>query len=175
MCKIAQPAASVESSRLLNGHVSFETLFGSHPINTAPFTSASLGGRSLPSPFSSHSLTRTLARSGAERLNGGRWKGLCSHFSAPVPGLVSAGCGRQKPAAVHRCRFHIMLMHVSVDMLDIFTWTRKCVIWWRALLIPNRPPLPPHQKLQARHQTSALGVCQEKCAGLYFICQQEQY
>lgn len=143
MCKIAQPAVPFESYPLLNGHgltaftllSSSETLFSSHPINTAPSMSASLGGRSLPSPFFSHSLTRTLARSGAERLNGGRWKGLCSHFSAPVPGLVSVGCGGKKTAAVHRCRFHFMVMHVSVDMLDVFTWTRKCVIWF-----PERPP-----------------------------------
>lgn len=128
-CLSVQNRAEVLQLKVLHYHKdtsfallsSSETLSNSHPINKAPSLSASLRGCSLPSLFSSHSLNRTLARSGAERLNGGRWKGLCSHFSAPVPGLVSAGCGGKNQLAVHRCRFHIMVMHVSVEMLDVFT------------------------------------------------------
>lgn len=62
-------------------------------------------------------------------------------------------------------------MHVSVDVLDVFTRTRKRVIWWRALLIPDQPPLSFDQKPQARNQTYALGMCQKSVQG-YFICQQ---
>lgn len=54
---------------------------------------------------------------------------------------LGPGRGKKRPSA-RRCRFLIILMHVSVDMPDIFTWSRKRVIWWRVLLILRRPPLP---------------------------------
>lgn len=144
---------------------------GSHPINTAPSLSASLPALPLLLPLSHQD-------SGQEwcwKIEWWEMEGSVLPFQRSCPRTCLSRLRRQKPAAVHRCRFHITVMHVSVDMLDVFTWTRKCVIWWRALLIPGRPPLPSYQKPQARHQTSALGVCQEKGARLYFICQKEQY
>lgn len=101
-----------------------------------------------PRPSPPTLFPKTLARSGAERPNGGRWKGLCSHFSAPVPNRLRGW----KLSAVHRCRFHITVMHVFVDMVDVFTWTRKCVIWWR--VSPNSSPTSAAIMLQALGQAS---------------------
>lgn len=56
---------------------------------------------------------------------------------------------RQRLSAVHRCRFHITVMHASVDVVGVFTWNRKCVIWWRTPLIPDCLPLPSLYRPQA--------------------------
>lgn len=108
------------------------------------------------------------SRSGAERPKGGRQNRPTLPFqhshSLTYPSCLHIG---DNPAD-RRCRFDIRVKHASVDVLCIFTWNRKCVIWWRAPLIPDQPPLTSHQQIQSRHQPSAL-------ERLYFINRQEQY
>ena len=100
---------------------------------------------------------------------------VCSPMSAPrSQDLSRLAAGAKKTAAVHRCKFHITVMHAFVDTLDIFTWTRKCVIWWKALRAPDWPPLLSCYKPLARFKHHPW-ECMQKCAILYFICQQEQY
>lgn len=141
------------SSPLVHGHslTAFgllsgsKTLSGSHPVNTATSLSASLGGRSQPSPFTSG-------------LSSGFWPGVvlkdwmvgdgrvCSPMSALGCQDLSQLTIKAKMAVVHRCKFHIMVMHIFVEILNIFTWTRKCVIWWRTLLAQIWPQLLPNHK-----------------------------
>lgn len=63
--------------------------------------------------------------------------------TAWVPELVLAG-GRSRKRLCTDI-FYITVMHVFVDTLDIFTWTRMCGIWWKALLVCRWPPRIPPQ------------------------------
>lgn len=80
-----------------------------------------------------------------------------SHFSAPIPRLVPAALHVGQNPPDRSCGFDVMVQHASADVLSIFTWNRKRVIWWRPPLIPDQPPLPWHQQNEARHQPSASG------------------
>lgn len=138
------------------------------PINTVPL--CLLAWRTWSSLVSS--LCRPLARSGAERQSSGRWKGLCSHFSTPIPSLF---IGYRDTTSLCRCRMVITVMHVSVDILDLFTWSRKRVIWWRTLLISDIVLLPSHTAMSTIKHLSWDCAKKRESARFYFISQQEQY
>lgn len=96
------------------------------------------------SPLSPPTLTRTLVQEWCWKT--GRWEMVRSVL--PTLNLSHLVALAKTVPFVRRCRFYIMVMHVCVDMRDVFTWTRNCVIWWRALLIPGQPPLPAHRRLR---------------------------
>lgn len=103
-----------------------ETVCGSQPFNTAPSPSDSPEGCSLASLFSSHTLPQD---SGQKQCWQTEW------WAMDMSVLPMSLFRSQNLAAVHRWISPITVIHPFVDALNVFTRTRKYVIWWKALLV----------------------------------------